>query len=83
MPESAEVVRHKKVFFRSASVNYETAVPGTLRLVPGKKLEAHLRRLAEMQEMLFGDRLTSQCQRAAVMEELEWCNAAPVATYLS
>ncbi len=51
----AEVVRHKKVFFRSASANYETAVPGTLRLVPGKELEAHLRKdWREMQEMLFG-----------------------------
>ena len=51
----AEVVRHKKVFFRSASASYETAIPGTLRLVPGKELEAHLRRdWREMQEMLFG-----------------------------
>ena len=51
----AEVVRHKEVFFRSASASYDRAVPGTLRLVPGKELEVHLRRdWREMQEMLFG-----------------------------
>ena len=51
----AKVVRHKEVFFRSGSASYDTAVPGTLRLVPGKELEAHLRKdWREMQEMLFG-----------------------------
>jgi len=50
------VVRHKKLFFSSAWANYDSARPGTLRLVPSgsrrKALEADYR---AMQEMIFGE----------------------------
>lgn len=52
----SQVVRHKQTFFREAAANYETAKPGTLCVLPGKDLEAALRRdWLEMQEMLFGE----------------------------
>lgn len=51
----ARVVAHKRVFFASAWAKYETAVPGTFRLVPPASrlliLEADYR---DMQEMFFG-----------------------------
>jgi Nucleotidyl transferase AbiEii toxin, Type IV TA system len=51
----AQVVKHKEIFFRSASANYESALPGSLRITPGKQLEATLRKdWREMEEMLFG-----------------------------
>ncbi len=50
----ARVVEHKSVFFASAWASYETAVPGTFRLVPSEyrlaALEADYR---AMQEMFF------------------------------
>lgn len=52
----AQVVKHKEVFFRAAAASYETARPGSLRLVPGTGLEAALRNdWRDMQEMLFGE----------------------------
>lgn len=51
----ARVVAHKSVFFASAWAKYETAVPGTFRLIPPalrlSSLEADYR---DMQEMFFG-----------------------------
>lgn len=52
----AQVVRHKSRFFTSAWASYETARPGTLRLVPPqfrlKELEADY---ASMADMFMGD----------------------------
>lgn len=52
----ARVVAHKQVFFASAWARYETAVPGTFRLVPDDyrlgPLEADYR---DMREMYFGE----------------------------
>lgn len=52
------VVAHKQVFFASTWASYETAVPGSFRLVPG---EARLQVLAQdyrdMREMFFGEPL--------------------------
>jgi hypothetical protein len=52
------VVAHKQVFFASTWASYETAVPGSFRLVPG---EARLQMLAQdyrdMREMFFGEPL--------------------------
>jgi predicted nucleotidyltransferase component of viral defense system len=49
------VVEHKKVFFRSGWANYETAKPGTLRLVPPpERIVALKRDYALMQDMFFG-----------------------------
>lgn len=51
----ARVVAHKSVFFASAWAKYETAVPGTFRLIPPaprlSSLEADYR---DMREMFFG-----------------------------
>jgi predicted nucleotidyltransferase component of viral defense system len=48
----AQVVRHKKVFFRSAWANYDAAKPGSLKIVPPdarlKDLRADYRDMAEM-----------------------------------
>ena len=50
------MVAHKQVFFASTWASYETAVPGSFRLVPS---EARLQSLAldyrDMREMFFGD----------------------------
>ena len=50
------VVEHKMVFFRSGWAHYETAVPGTFKLIP---VEARMPALKNdylvMQSMIFGD----------------------------
>jgi hypothetical protein len=38
-----KVVEHKSLFFRSAGASYETAVPGTFRVVPPKERLASLK----------------------------------------
>jgi predicted nucleotidyltransferase component of viral defense system len=49
------VVEHKKVFFRSGWASYETAKPGTFRLVPPpERIIALKRDYALMQDMFFG-----------------------------
>ena len=48
----AQVIRFKKVYFAANWAHYETAVPGTLRIVPNEDLQAILRKdYQEMQEM--------------------------------
>lgn len=50
------VVEHKKVFFRSLWAHYETAKPGSFRLVPPTERIAVLRSdYAQMQSMIFGE----------------------------
>ncbi len=50
----ARVVEHKRVFFASAWARYETAVPGSFRLVPPKHRHAGLEAdYRAMQEMFF------------------------------
>lgn len=50
------VIEHKKVFFRSSWAHYETAKPGSFRLVPPTERIAQLRTdYAQMQSMIFGD----------------------------
>lgn len=52
----SEVAHHKSVFFKAAWARYEDAKPGSLRLTPGNRLEAALRRdYAGMREMIMGD----------------------------
>ena len=48
------VVRHKSVYFASGWAHYETAHPGTFRLIPGEVRLSELRRdYARMHEMFF------------------------------
>ena len=50
------VVAHKLVFFRAAWKHYETAVPGSVKLVPPDDRMANLRSdYAQMKAMIFGD----------------------------
>ena len=50
------VVKHKNMFFRRAWANYDTAVGGTLHLVPHAELEKTLRsEYRALQEMIFQD----------------------------
>lgn len=51
----ARVVEHKRVFFPSGWARYDTAVPGTIRLVPpAYRLAALADDYRAMQEMFFG-----------------------------
>ena len=50
------VVEHKSAFFRSAWAHYETAKPGSFRLVPPANRQDVLRRdYVQMETMIFGD----------------------------
>ena len=50
----ARVVAHKSVFFPAAWAKYETAMPGTFRLLPPKERVSELARdYSSMQEMFF------------------------------
>ncbi len=50
------VVQHKRLFFAQAWANYETATPGTLRLVPpSERLNALRQDYDAMQTMIFGE----------------------------
>ena len=51
----ARVVEHKRVFFAAAWAQYETAVPGTFRLIPpAYRLAALESDYRDMREMFFG-----------------------------
>ncbi|WP_170566271.1 nucleotidyl transferase AbiEii/AbiGii toxin family protein [Ruegeria atlantica] len=51
-----QVAHHKSVFFKAAWANYESAKPGSLKLLPNPELKTALRRdYAGMQEMIIGD----------------------------
>ena len=53
------VVAHKQVFFASTWASYETAVPGSFRLVPGEaRLQALAQDYRDMREMFFGEPLS-------------------------
>src|ERR1700683_1314928 len=55
----AQVIRFKKVYFAANWAHYDTAVPGTLRIVPNADLQAILRKdYQEMQEMFPSTPLT-------------------------
>ena len=50
------VLEHKNLFFRSGWAHYETAMPGSIRLVPrAAPLDGLRRDYANMREMLFGE----------------------------
>lgn len=52
----ARVAEHKSIYFRAGWANYEDAKRGTLKLMPGGRLEAIMKRdYEQMQEMIFGE----------------------------
>jgi hypothetical protein len=51
-----QVVKHKQIFFPSGWAHYDTARPGTMKLVPDAELARNLRADYEgMREMFFGE----------------------------
>jgi hypothetical protein len=55
----AQVIRFKKIYFAANWAHYDTAVPGTLRIVPNESLQAILRKdYQQMQEMFPSKSLT-------------------------
>jgi Nucleotidyl transferase AbiEii toxin, Type IV TA system len=51
-----DVVRHKQTFYPAAWARYDLAIPGTLKLVPGKAgISALKQDYREMAAMIFGD----------------------------
>jgi hypothetical protein len=55
----AQVIRFKKIYFAANWAQYDTAVPGTLRIVPNETLQAILRKdYQQMEEMFPTKRLT-------------------------
>ena len=61
------VVEHKQVFFAESGDPYQTAIPGSFRLLPDKaRLEELERDYREMREMFFEEPMTW----AAVVERL-------------
>jgi hypothetical protein len=53
------VIRFKKIYFAANWAHYDTAIPGTLRIVPNESLAAILRKdYQQMQEMFLSKPLT-------------------------
>lgn len=51
-----DVIDHKKKYFRAGWANYETAIPGSLSILPRPDLhEALLKDYTQMERMLFGE----------------------------
>lgn len=72
-----KVAEHKAVFFASAWANYETARPGTLRLVPPDSRLGDLRRdYQSMREMIFSEPPTFE-HILDVLHEIEVAVNAP------
>jgi Nucleotidyl transferase AbiEii toxin, Type IV TA system len=67
-----QVVAHKSLFFRSGWANYQTAVPGSFRLVPAPERHAALKAdYRVMQEnMIFGESYAFE-ELLAVVSEIE------------
>ena len=62
------VIAHKSFFFARAWAHYETARPGTFRILPEKdRLDALRRDYQEMQTMIFGQ----APDREDILRELE------------
>lgn len=51
-----DVINHKKKYFRAGWAQYDTAIPGTLSIVPNQRLqEPLLKDYTQMENMLFGE----------------------------
>jgi hypothetical protein len=67
-----QVIRFKKIYFAANWAHYDTAVPGSLRIVPNEPLQAILRKdYQEMQEMFPTKPLSFEqiLERLAALEE--------------
>lgn len=67
-----QVARHKAVFFRSGWANYDTARPGTLRLVPSEARQRDLRAdYRDMAPMMFDEKSLAFDEILARIQMLE------------
>ena len=48
-----QVIKFKKIYFAANWAHYETAIPGTLRIVPNDALQAVLRRDYQQMQEIF------------------------------
>ncbi len=68
----AQVARHKAVYFRSSWASYDTARPGTLRLIPAQHRLKDLRAdYLAMQAMMFDEKPYSFDEILARIEKLQ------------
>lgn len=68
------VVRHKKLFFRSAWANYESAKPGSFRLLPKEVMLPRLRSdYSKMQKVMIFGESPSFDELQETLKEIEDC----------
>jgi len=67
----AQVIRFKKIYFARNWAQYDTAVPGTLRVVPNEALQAILRKDYQQTEEMFPSKPLSFDEILARLEALQ------------
>src|SRR6266481_7422899 len=67
----AQVIRFKKIYFAANWAQYDTAVPGTLRIVPNDALQAILRKDYQQMEEMFPSKPLSFDEILARLEALQ------------
>jgi hypothetical protein len=67
----AQVIRFKKTYFAANWAQYDTAVPGTLRIVPNEALQAILRKDYQQTEEMFPSKPLSFNEILARLEALQ------------
>lgn len=67
----AQVIRFKKVYFAANWARYDTAVPGTLRVVPDEDLQAILRKDHQQMEEMFPSKPLAFQEILTRLEELQ------------
>lgn len=66
-----EVIQFKKRFYNRGWANYDLAVPGTLRLIPGAEMQKNLEKdYVAMRDMIFGKEI-SFSEILAILKRLE------------
>ena len=67
----AQVIRFKKIYFAANWAQYDTAVPGTLRIVPNGALQAILRKDYQQMEEMFPSKPLSFDEILATLDALQ------------
>ena len=65
------MIRFKKIYFATNWAQYDTAVPGTLRVVPNEALQAILRKDYQQKEEMFPSKPLSFDEILARLEALQ------------
>jgi hypothetical protein len=67
----SQVVKHKNLFFRSGWAHYQTAVPGSLKLIPTPERIPELKKdYRDMEAMIFGDKPSFE-ELLQILSEIE------------